>query len=130
MGQTACDHGVQVLDWPFVPASDKVLSHDWPGFVVRMWKLSRHEDLRRLAAQMPNHTDVSLLNETVALCEDIERIAHADSALVNRLLEKYVRITPVCEAHGRLLDELCIVGELRRASLASSEDTLRMSDLD
>jgi hypothetical protein len=128
--QTACEEEVQVLNWQSMPVVDRAPAHDWLQFVERMWNMGRRRELRRLRAQTPGPVDVCVLNEIATLCEDIERMGRADSALVETLLERYIKVAPLFEVHGRLLDEACLAGELRRSALACSEHTMNQSPAD
>ncbi len=117
----ARDHNIDFFCWETPPTPASSAFDAWLRFVRQHWESGRHADLDRLSTQLTEENSAQALEQIATLSTDIERVKQADALLLDRLIQRYSRITLVSETHARLLGDFRKTAELRKQVLMSTE---------
>jgi len=109
-------HCVQCFDMQS-PPPQAVPPDGWIGLVRRWWNEGRVRDVSRLTAELPGPLHPGDLNRIAAICADMDRIRHAQSADLEVLRARYEQFRPRNEAEVGLVRQLLAGVTTRSESL-------------
>ncbi|MFQ5806112.1 MAG: hypothetical protein ACE5I3_06655 [Phycisphaerae bacterium] len=115
------DHDIDLFHWGSRSSGARSPFDTWLRFVRQRWEAGRHDDIDRLATRLTRESSAHELAQIATLCADIERLPTADRLLLDRLIERHSRVTPVSEAHARLLGDFKKAAERRKAASARAK---------
>lgn len=107
----------RMLDWSAPAPAAESPFETWLDFVRGRWQRGNHEDVRVLADHLADECTAGALAQIANLCDDRQRVEHANLAQLGELERKHAQGQPVSTLHDSLLREFRAAAAQRREVL-------------